>query len=312
MNYDLLIRRSWRMTWGARWLWVLGLFVPAGAGGGGGGGGGGGTPDPQSVSSAAGQVDQVTEWIVQNGQALIVAAVTAIALLLVVGLALLIVSFFAQGGMVWATAALARDEPATLGAAWQAGRRFAWRYVGLWLVQIGLVLIGLAAVGLPLLALAFASDTGRITALVLGLSLILPILLLSIAFSIMVNYALRAIAVEDVGPWTALTLGWRLLYANLGASTLTWLLQVGLAIAASIVVLIVLAVIGIPLGLIGFGWFAAAGLGVGLIAYIVLAVIVIIAVMWVVSAILNTFFWSYWTLAYLSLTGRLTPALPAA
>jgi hypothetical protein len=310
MDYDLLIRRSWFMTWRVRWLWVLGLFLPSG-GGGASGGGGGGTPDPQTASVGAGGASQAADWIAQNGPALLAVGLAAVALLLLVILALLIVSFIAQGGMVWATAAVARDEPATLGAAWRAGLRYAWRYVGLWLLQLGLVLLVVLAIGLGLVLIGLSSEAGRVVAVVIGLTLILPVIGLVIAFSVVVSYAVRAIVLEDAGPWSALKFGVGLLYANLGTSVLTWLISLGLGIAAGFLVLIVLAVVVGPLALVGVGWYSAAGFSAGLIAFIVLAVVLTIAVMWGVGAILNTYFWSYWTLAYLSLTGRLRPAVAA-
>lgn len=93
--------------------------------------------------------------------------------------------------------------------------------------------------------------------------------------------------------------------SSLGTTLLTWLIDLGLSIGAAIAALVALIVLAIPPLVLGFALYAATGIGVLTIAYVALAVLVAIAAMWGLSAIANTYFWAYWTIAYLRLTRQL-------
>jgi hypothetical protein len=319
MNIDALLTQSWRLTWRHRFLWVLGLFLSSGGGvsipnvpsvpsvpGGPGGPNRGGPPPLPSNPDGSGEA--FGRWVGQN-LGLIIAIVAVLVLL---GLALLVVSFIAQGGMAYATAQLGQGQPVAAGVAWRAGLRLFWRYVGLWLLSIAIVLAVLLAVGLVagiMIALgAAAGDAPRVAIIVAGVLLALAALLLALPFFIglSIAYALaqRAVAVEDAGPVVAFRTGLRLLRGNPGQVTLTWLVSAGVTIGAGIVTAIAVIVAALPLAGAGVAIYAAAGLSAGLIAYAVVAGLLFIAGLWLLSAIINTFMWNYWTLAYLALTGR--------
>jgi hypothetical protein len=322
MDYGALIQQAWRLTWRYRFLWVLGLFVPGATGscsGGSGGnvnpgdfdqtpGRGGGLPPDLDRAGA-----QFGRWIEQN----LWVIVAAVGLILLIALALLIVSFIAQGGMARATAAVAQGEPMTAGEAWRSGLALFWRFVGLWLIQIGIgiaFLIGIGVVALIFVALGAATDGGGRAGVIalgvlLGLALLVALIPLLIAYSVVLVYAQRAMAIEGVGPFDGLGRGARLLRANLGASALTWLLMVGIGIAIAIGVTIALIILVLPLIGVGFGIYAASGFSTGLFTFAAVALLLVIAVAWLISGVANAYSWSYWTLAYLRLTGRLTPQL---
>lgn len=317
MNYTQLIRDAWAATWRYRFLWILGLF----AGGAAGAGGGGQSQwqvdrgDVQQWSPRAADIAETTvTWLAANWPFIAVGAG-------LVGLVFLALSFIAQGGMAQATADIAAGQGSSLGKAWRAGLHLCWRYVGLWLALIGTALLAAAIVG-ALLALAIgtgiiaagAASSGPpnlAVAVVLGLILV-PIVLAAIAaavvFSIVVAYAQRAVAVEDEGPVAALGDGWRLFRRHVGASMLVWLMNVALSIgagvAASVAVVAALAI----LGLIGLALWAALGVNVATIIYAALAGAALVAVALTAAAIVNTFFWHYWTLAYLRLRGEVHAA----
>ncbi|MGI5836502.1 MAG: hypothetical protein ACOX87_08440, partial [Chloroflexota bacterium] len=52
--------------------------------------------------------------------------------------------------------------------------------------------------------------------------------------------------------------------------------------------------------------FLTLGVSAASVIYTVLAVLLFIAGVWFLGAIANSYFWHYWTLAYLNFTGRLT------
>jgi hypothetical protein len=130
------------------------------------------------------------------------------------------------------------------------------------------------------------------------------LIVVGLAVSIVVAFAQRAIAVEDVGPIDALRSGWRLTRTHLGDSLLTWLVNAGLALATGIAV--VMGVLGalVLLGGVGALLFAIAGFGAPTVAYIGLSAALFLAGVLTLTGIANTFFWTFWTLVYLRLSGR--------
>lgn len=313
MNYSQLIREAWAVTWRHRYLWILGLF----AGGAVGAGGGSQTRwernrgdverwSPRAAEFAATAAD----WLEGNWVPLVIGAG-------IIMLAFLALSFIAQGGMAKATADIATGRGSSLGQAWRSGLHFCWRYVGLGLALFGIVLLVAAAVGV-LLVIAIATGAlaagatpgdGAPAAIVAALLLIgIPLVLAGIAgavvFSIVAAYAQRAVAIEDEGPVAALGDGWRLFRRNVGPSMLAWLVNLALSIGAGIAASVAIGVVAVILGVIGFALWAALGAHLATVAYAAVAGAAFVAVALTVAAIVNTFFWHYWTLAYLRLRGQ--------
>jgi hypothetical protein len=325
MEYGALIREAWDTTWRHRFLWVLGLFAGGSVGVAFSGGNGQGAQwraspeEVQRVSPAVAEtVAELERWAAANAQELgrwagantgPIAGAGLAAVALVV--ALLAVTLIAQGGMAEATVDLAGGRSTSLGQAWRAGVRLFWRFAGLYLVLAGAAFVIAAIMGAgavillaPLMAGSATDPLLAALAIVVSVPLALAGVVAAIGVSIVVAYAQRAIYAEDAGPLGALQAGWAVLRAHPGASALTWLvnlaLAIGTGIAAALGVLAVLAVL------------AATGIGVWNIvdavaprvAYAALAAIVFLAGGLLVAAVTNTFFWNYWTLAYLRLSGR--------
>jgi hypothetical protein len=292
-------------------LWALALFAGGASGVSFGSGRsfgwranrGDGGPTPPAV---AGYVDQGAAWAAAHIGLLVAAGVFAA----VVALALAVVWLIAQGGMAEATVELGTGRRTTLGRAWRAGTRLFWRYAGLWLT-LALLSFAVAAVigGGVALVVGLGAVTGsRVAAVVMGLALGVPLVLALIALgvgaNIVVAFAQRAIAAEDEGPIAALRSGWWLLRAHLGESVLTWIVSVGLTIVAGVGIALAAALTaGVLFGVGALLW-ALAGMSAATIAYAILGALVVLGVVLVLGAITNTFFWNYWTLAYLRLSGR--------
>jgi hypothetical protein len=314
MEYGSLIRDAWRLTWRHRFLWLIGLF----AGGAGSMPNGGGGPNWRidgsdaetgrmgELGAAAGRAaSQAAAWVAANA-GLVVLVLTAVAL---VGLGLLALCLVAQGAMARATADLAEGRPTGPGPAWRAGLRLVWRYAGLWLTLIGASIVLAALVGALILAggfLLYAVSPVAVVALavLVGLPLLLAAIAAGVAVSIVVAFAQRAIAVEDLGPLGALGAGWRLLRAHLGESLLTWLIALGLGVGAGLATALALGVLFAVLGGVGVGVWAVAGLTGPTVVYGVGAGLALLAVLLAAIGVANTFFWNYWTIAYLRLSGH--------
>ncbi len=73
--------------------------------------------------------------------------------------------------------------------------------------------------------------------------LLVTLVVAAVAASIVLTYAERAIAIEDVGTIEAIQAGWRLFRGQLGESLLAWVVNAGLSIAAALVILAALLVL---------------------------------------------------------------------
>ena len=291
MDYARLIRDAWTTTWQSRGLWVFGLLAGATAG----------SlsigrvlwPDdpsalvwPTDPSSSLGWPvagspllgqppagsslpDQLASWPADLSLLLVSLGVIA----LLVGLGLLAASVVARGGITQATLELSRGGATSLRGTVRAGARWFWRFSGL-LLLLGIVtLLVLASVIPAALRLGVAGA-------ILGAG----VLTAGVVASIVLTYAERSIVAYDLAPLAALGAGWRLFRTYPGQSLLAWSLSVGLAFASAAAATLGL---GLVIGLAG---------GLGLIT-----VATAIGVLALLAAVANTFFWSYWTLAYVRL-----------
>jgi hypothetical protein len=317
MDYGRLIGQAWRLTWRHRFLWVLGLFAPSSVGSCSYSGG----PQYQFDSSdfrrlppdLQGAAYDLGNWFSANLNTIIALAVIAAIFGLLLGLLFIVISNIAQGGMSVATTELAMGRPSSLGVAFRAGLQLFWRYLGLLLIMIGLFIVVallVAAGAVVAVLVARMAEGAAQMALVVALGLLAFALFLVtipffIAVSMAVAFAQRAMAVEGVGPIEGLRAGFRLIRQRVGTSILLWLLNVALSIGGGLVVMLGVVVLLVPLGVLGIAVFTILGLSVGLVAYIIAAVLALIVDAWVLGAIANVFFWNYWSLVYLNFTGRL-------
>jgi hypothetical protein len=314
VDYGALIRDAWQTTWRHRFLWILGLFAGGAVGVSSAGGGGdrtggqwpAGPGEVERIAPAGRLAEEVGRWAAANGAVL--AGAVLVALLL--GLALLVVSVIAQGGMAEATVDLAAGRPSSLAVAWGAGRRLFWRYAGLYLLLAGAAIAAAAVVAVvtvvalvPVAAAASVAPALADLAIVVVAPLALAVIAAAIALSIVVAYAQRAVYAEDAGPAAALRAGWRVLREHPGASVLVWLVNLALAFGAGIVLALAFAAVAVVLVGLGVGVWAIASAAAPRAAYAVMAAVVIITGVTFAVAVSNTFFWTYWTLAYLRLTG---------
>lgn len=301
MNYGGVIRDAWAITWRHRFLWLLALFAGGAAWGGGNGGQG------VQWQTNEGEAAAATGWIAANPGPVVVglAALVVLVILLLIGVGLI-----AQGGLVTAISDLAAGRPSSLGAAWRAGRRLLRRYAGLWLLLLGLVIVVAAIVGSLAAALigTLAMTGGTLpgwqtvaAALLVGLPLAASGLLAAILVGIVVTYAQRAIAIDDLGPLAALRAGWRLLRAWPGRSLLAWLIGLGLSLGAGLTVALAsVAVAGIVGGAVALLWLAG-GFTTPTMLIIGLGGFTFVVAILILAGLSNTFFWTYWTLVYLRL-----------
>jgi membrane-anchored glycerophosphoryl diester phosphodiesterase (GDPDase) len=309
MNYGDLIRDAFRICWRNRFLWVFGFFV-----------GGTGTNFVGNIPPGGGSFDGgdfersgVPVFAAQMGPdvldsvALIVALVV-VAVVLV--LFFIVMNLISQGALAESVAAMDRGEGRRFSSGWRAGLRNVWRVLGYYVIFFLIALGLLIAAGVPLAVLvggtfALTESVGArvIVAVLAGLLGIALIILVFIPLSIIGQYALREIVVRREGVFASVGGGYGVFRRNIGRSLLLWLINLGLGIGIGIAVLVGLLIVGLVLFLptivLAFAEYTRAAVVTGIVAGVILLPILL-----VVSGATGAFFHSYWTLAYLRLTGH--------
>lgn len=319
MDYGALVNRSFQITWRHKYLWVLGLLAGSGAQTCSGGNfnvpasfpetGDVPSPSPDELGDVAAEVaGQFVQFLAEYWPVLLLALV----ILGIIALVFWVLSLISQAGLIAAVGRIEAGEQVSLGRAWHSGVSIFWRFLGLWLIAIGLAIAVAAVVGVVIFTTVVAAGvageepTGRMVVLLvllgtLGILLLIPV---AIVVSIIFAFAQRAVAVDGYGSIAAIGRGWEVFRSRLGDTLLTWVIGVAMLIAAGIGVVIVLAFPAIPLALFVVGLVMTVGLNTTTIIAIGSAVLLLLLLAVVVSSPVNTFFWTYWTLAYLRLTGR--------
>ena len=111
---------------------------------------------------------------------------------------------------------------------------------------------------------------------------------------------MRDLVLREERPVAALCHGYRMFRTHRGPTLLTWLIQLGVSIGATIVLVIVGLVLAVVVAVPTITLFAA-DLAAAAIAVLALAALVLIPLFLVLFGALGTFTHSFWTLAYLRL-----------
>src|SRR5436853_452692 len=132
---------------------------------------------------------------------------------------------------------------------------------------------------------------------VVGVLVVLALIPAAIVIGIVFTLATRSLVLEQRGPIAALGRGLNLMGARLGRALLVWLIQVGLSIGVGIALLVVVVVVFVILG----GLIFAVGYAAGQTAAIIVGIpvgLVLLAALILVSGMTNSYFSTYWTLAF--------------
>jgi hypothetical protein len=300
MEYGVVLREAWRVTWRHKYLWLLGALA-AEAGG--------------LSLSAGGSVPNSYRWSVPLDEGGVGAffldhwvALLVIGLgVAVLSLGLAILSVICSAGLVAGVDnAFMRRPGASLSIAWRRGVRLFWKQLGLWLLTGLIALVGILALCLgflPLiliLALTHADMVAVVLCALAGLLLFIVVAIPLVAgLQIVSSFANRSLVLDGLGPFASLRAGFRLLLARPGPSVLVYILNLTLSVALGLVLAVAAIIVFLPLLLLTG---AAEALPP---VWILLAVVglVIVAVMVALKAVTTTFFSAYWTIAWREIEG---------
>lgn len=315
MDYGALIRDAFRITLRNRFLWFFGLFVGGTASNiGGNAGSRGGNLDQNGLDQSGAAPSQVAAQIGQGvfeSAALVVGAIAVVALIVLFFVAMGLIS---QGALAESVAAIERGERRRFGSAFRTGFGNLLRVLGFSILFFLIALGLLAAIGIPLAllvggAFAVTESVGARVAVgvVAALVGIVLFIVVFVPLGVIQKYALREVVVRRERILGSVGSGYGIFRRNVGSSLLLWLIGGLLRIGVLIALVVALLIVGVVLFLPTIG-LAAADLRAPAVVAGAVAGLILVPLVLAAFGAAGAFSHSYWTLAYLRLTGRPAPA----
>lgn len=272
------ISRAWNTIWQYKVLWIFGLLLAFTGGsvlGNGGGGGGGGSNynfnkdqmghmgGREWSASAPAWAQQFEQWFEQDLSPLFMPdrlvttiiwmVVIIFAVSLVIGLLLALVRYPAETSVIRLVDVYETDGTKKK---FKEGWRMGWnvRAFRIWVIDLivgtpaFVIVAGLsAAVAVMVVHMTKTGELGQIPGMV-GLIVLAGFLLLVLAIAMIFvglwrQFIVRAIAIEGAGIGEGFKRGWEMLAHNFKNAFLTWLVMLGMNIAAGIALVIVTLVL---------------------------------------------------------------------
>ncbi len=286
MNYSELIKKSWQATWKYKNLWWLGMMIMAG-----GSGGGGNVQLPIDGGNFDGSNTDMTPIQHSLAELWWVFVIIGILLLLLM-LIMIFLHHVATAGLYYGANDVRLNKQPTFKASFKHGIKKFWPVFGLKILS-GLALgamILMIAVPLVLLGLTIV---GLIIVVPVAIVLIIAAIPFFAAYAIVIVYATQYIVLHDEPMVEAFKKGWYLLKDNIQDSVVPWLINILIGIGFVIVAIGVVLVVALPLVLIGFVTYNAAGWG-PIVALAIVGFIILFALLTVLKGIHQTFVFHIW------------------
>jgi hypothetical protein len=316
MDFGAILRRAWNVTWKHKALWLFG-FLAALFGGG-----------AASWGSNSGQFSNTFRYNLGRGDinslnlsvpALFALLAVGILVILLLVAGSIILGNLANGALIGMVDEVERTGTTRARSGWRIGWAKWLRLFGIGLV-IGIpvliiVLLSLAVVAAPILLIvggaALGTGAGEGAAIV-GILLMIGLFLLWLLFMILLGAAVKVVTemayrkcvLEGRGVFASIGEGYRLARRHLRDTGLTWLILWGIGLGFNVIlipiVLLALAIVGVPAVLIWLGTqsvLATVLVGVALL-------LVVIAGLSFIEGVYYVFHSSVWTLAYREIVAR--------
>lgn len=305
--YRKILKTALKITWRNKYLWFFGLFASLLVGG----GeyeilrrGLGGTIE-NSPFLYWGKISQI-DWqsffynignIIKQEPTSFFKVLFVFLLILVLSVFLIWLAVVSQSALVKATASNISNKKNNFKEEVAEGINNFWPVLGINIIGKVLVYLGFLIISLPLLLTA--SQTGILFYLIFFV-IFIP---LTLAFYLIMKYAIAFVVIKKENFIASLKLGWNLFIAN-------WLVSIEMAIilfaiyfAISMAIILLLFVLAAPFLFLAIIFYKFTSI-IGFWLIVILAAILLLAVIIVGGASLTTYQITSWTTLFIELTGK--------
>lgn len=311
MDYIKLIKRSFQIVWKHKFLWILGLL----AGGMGYGNlnlynfnagdwnnwfKGENLPDKVHTSlssgiikgqTAASDLSSFNQWASSHWWMIL----AVVAIVFVLGVALMVISYCCQGGLIEAVDEIEKNEKSSFGKAFVAGWHRFWSLFGAGLL-ISLIWVLISAYLLVSGTILFFFGSKIFTPFwILGLVPFLIVLIIYVQLLITLTY--RIIMIDGLGAVESLKRANGLIFSKFKEVLLSWLVSIALGIVVGLAMALLIAIIVSVLVAIGVVVYFGAKLIPTLIYSGIFGLAFFIFLL-VIGGFIQAVISSYWTLVY--------------
>jgi hypothetical protein len=215
MKLDIMeiVKRSWEITWKYKYLWLLGFIISLASGG------SSVSNSLQSSTNNSGSTGASSSAFSNIAATYIVIIIVFALVMSLVMMVISILSIMANGGLVSAADKIEKGEKSSLKDAFKSGAHYFWRVLGQGLL-IGLMIFVMVVVVIAVLGIVavvfFAGGNQNLLAPGLACLIPLAILLITLLIAMIIlltlvsNYAMRFIVIEDAGVIDSLRRGYAL------------------------------------------------------------------------------------------------------
>lgn len=246
--------------------------------------------------------NEVSSFLTDYWQILIFVAIG----FLLLGLIGLILSVIAKGGLYKGSNTASQGTKVKFGEHFKFGLEKFWRVLGIDILLFLIVLGGLIAGGIimiPFLLLMVIPIIGWIVAILAFFLLILAFILFVIGLSLLMNYIYCYALIEDRKIKESFKKAWHLLRANFGETLVMGLILFGINFGIAIAALLVIFIILIIFGIIGFILYESVGI-MAVVILIAIALLLLFVIALLIKGIRNTYIFSAWVLTWQELSGK--------
>lgn len=311
LDYFGVLKNAFGMVRHHRYLWYLGILAGGGMGTGFNAGGGdfnnlfqldkkdtipvtSDIPFRDTNSALQFLSGEAMGWVQDNWTLVFIVAI-AVSVFFVI---FLILSLMAKVGLVHSVDSLSKNEESSFMKALRFGWHKFWRVFGA-SILLGLVVSGMIALVVVFLFLLWGKLDKNVDYGIGGVISLLSALLIFftiIVTGVIYEYTLRYIALGDKKAIASLKSGYGLLKSRKKETALIWLITVGVAIVAGVLLVMAVLLLGLILFLLGLLFFILSPI-VGVI-YAVIAVTAFIVALFLASGFISSLLSAYWTLCF--------------
>jgi hypothetical protein len=307
-NFGEVLTRAWQIIWKHKVLWIFGILASCGQGSSSGNSSSRTSGDSSSFdSNLPPQFMQFARWLEDNVlQFLIILC----AVVCIIWLIAMILSAIGKAGLIRGASQVEGGvESLIFGQLFSESTPFIWRLIGLSLLLglpvflFAMVIAVVAIMGVAGLAAGGGGDP------TLGILAMTPLLIGCVCLLIPVMFVVgmifrqseRAIVLEELGVFPAISRGWEIFRANLGPVILMAIILAIIGVVAGLIIAIPIFIIVFPTMLA----FMAGGMqNTSPLIFMGICICLYFPVALVLQGIITSYTETAWTLTYLRLTGK--------
>jgi len=309
-NFDFgeVLTRAWQIIWKHKVLWIFGILASCGQSR------SGGNSNSSTRTSGNGgnfnsnmppQFLQFANWLESHIWQFVI---ILFAFICIVWIIALILSSIGRAGLIRGAAQVENGaESLIFGQLFSESTPYLWRILGLSLLLSLPALIFVVIAAVFAISLVATTSTGNPSAAMGGVAMI-PILIGCCCLFLPVMFVLgmigqqaqRAIVLEELGVFPALSRGWEIFRANLGPIILMAIILAVIGVVAGLIVAIPIFIVVFPTML---AYVAGNGQSASPLIFMGICICLYFPVALVLQGIVTSYTETAWTLTYMRLTG---------